>query len=124
MTNLNRNEWDTYLMFKKFDKEAAHDYKIQCKKRHNLIKKNSNIFDIHNAANWSLVKSYGIDGYIIKMLYPNNLNMFDKKEIEDALTINKNYSAYDCTGRAFTSWISFFDVPQGCIIYHSIGFDY
>lgn len=115
-------DWMIYALMRKSDMNAAKKFKSACRQSDKLIKVNNNAFDIYNAKNWKTIKSNGIDGYIEKMLYPCQLDDTDKAEIVNGLKMTIN-SPYDCTGKAFTQWIAFFNVPSGCFIYHSIGFD-
>lgn len=41
----------------------------------------------------------------------------EKAEFKDAFWIECPYSAYDCTGAIFTSFINVFDVPKGTIVH-------
>ena len=46
----------------------------------------------------------------------------EKRELMDEWWIHI-YSPYDCTGKEFTQWIGFFEVPNGTWIYHRKGID-
>lgn len=48
----------------------------------------------------------------------------EMQEFVDSIRIRPHYSAYDCTGEAFTMWISWHRNPSGLIsIVHHIGLD-
>lgn len=72
---------------------------------------------------WTIIRDYGIDGYLMKRFIPGGMTEAEKAEFEDYEWIELRWSPYDCTGRAFSQWMSFHDVPGGTWVYHSIGFD-
>lgn len=119
---MNKLDWMIYAMMRKDDINAAKKFKTYCRQNDKLIKVNNNAFDIYNAKNWKIINDDGIDGYIEKMLYPRQLTKDEQSEIANGLHLTIN-SPYDCTGKAFTRWIEFYNVPSGCFIYHSVGFD-
>lgn len=73
-----------------------------------------------------MVKSYGMDGYVLKFPLPENIT-----SAEDADEYFREYeylyyrpSAYDCTGQHFTSWYKIFRKPDGRFwAYHSVSVD-
>lgn len=69
----------------------------------------------------TLVKDYGIDGYIVRFEMPDTDDpeaWFDNNE-----RLRMRYSAYDCTGQAFTQWHAFKTLGGRKVCYHSIAFD-
>ena len=73
-----------------------------------------------------MVKSYGMDGYVLKFPLPGSIT-----SAEDADEYFREYeylyyrpSAYDCTGQHFTSWYKIFRKPDGRFwAYHSVSVD-
>lgn len=54
----------------------------------------------------------------LKYFFPDEHWMEEEKaEFKDAFWIKAPYSAYDCTGAIFTSFINIFNVPKGTIVY-------
>lgn len=75
--------------------------------------------------NTSLVKDYGIDGYIEKIELPF---MFSKDEakryVESNIVMEYYPSQYDCTGQCFTSWYRIFKNSKNrYICYHRLSVD-
>ena len=73
----------------------------------------------------TLVKDYGIDGFILKIDLPDWIKSEDDaveyfKENEE---IRISPSPFDCTGRLFTSWYKVFNTNGTWKAYHSIGAD-
>ena len=69
----------------------------------------------------TLVKDHGIDGYVIRFEMPDVSDpeaWFDNNE-----RLRMRYSAYDCTGQAFTQWHAFKTLGGRKVCYHSIAFD-
>lgn len=73
-----------------------------------------------------IVKDYGIDGYILLMELPGDFET--EKEAESWFLenewINSYYSAYDCTGQAFSSWVKVCKRRGKWYAYHRISFDF
>ena len=69
----------------------------------------------------------GIDGYVELIQVPYCFDSFSKEEVEnwfdDNCTYGPIHSAYDCTGRPFTSWFKVFRRQGHWFVYHSVGFD-
>lgn len=75
--------------------------------------------------NTSLVKDYGIDGYIEKIELPF---MFSKDEanryVESNIVMEYYTSQYDCTGQCFTSWYRIYKNSKNrYICYHRVSVD-
>lgn len=74
-----------------------------------------------------IVKDYGIDGFISLHLLPEFLEGSSiedvKKYFEEEEVIECPYSAYDCTGRPFTSWYKIFRRHNRWYAYHSVAID-
>lgn len=72
-----------------------------------------------------IVKDEGMDGYVILMELPAFLKSNEDAEeyFEDHHAIRNMPSAFDCTGRAFTSWYKVFRRRDKFFAYHSVGFD-
>lgn len=73
----------------------------------------------------SIVKDYGIDGYVVLYQLPEFLkNTEDATEyFEENEVMVCRPSMYDCTGQAFTSWYKIFERRGKMWVYHSISFD-
>lgn len=72
-----------------------------------------------------IVKEYGIDGYITLLPLPEYLKTIDgaREYFEDVEYIQPFPSAYDCTGRPFTSWYKVFQRGGRFWAYHAVSFD-
>lgn len=73
----------------------------------------------------TLVKDYGIDGYIILFELPEYLESQQQAEeyFEENEVIKAAPSIYDCTGQAFTSWYKIFKRRNKFFAYHGVSFD-
>lgn len=73
-----------------------------------------------------IVKDNGIDGYIELVFIPLE-TATDKETVEDFFRayrcIEPRYSAYDCTGCAFTNWFKVFKRRGFWYAYHSVSYD-
>ena len=69
----------------------------------------------------TLVKSYGIDGYIVRFDMPDVSD--PEAWFDDNERLVCRPSMYDCTGQAFTAWRKFATLGGRKVCYHSIGFD-
>lgn len=72
-----------------------------------------------------VIKDDGIDGYIVLFPFADDIQTAEEaKEIFEAYYyIEKTYSYYDCTGKAFTSWYKIIEKNGRFWAYHAIGFD-
>ena len=72
-----------------------------------------------------IVSDNGIDGYIVLYPLPEYIQTAEeaKEYFNQYEYIEMTYSAYDCTGKAFTSWYKIFNRNNRFFVYHSIGFD-
>lgn len=69
----------------------------------------------------TLVKDYGIDGYITLYELPD---VSDPVEyFEENERIHYVPRAWDCTGQAFTEWYKIFKRHGKTMVYHRIGYD-
>lgn len=75
----------------------------------------------------TVVRDYGVDGYVILFQLPEFL---DNETQEDAIDwfceecyIRPTCSAYDCTGKPFTNWFKVFRRRGHWFAYHSVLFD-
>ena len=74
----------------------------------------------------TIVREFGIDGFIVKFPLPARLTSF---EAADEYFMETEYmecrpSMYDCTGQLFTSWYKIFRKPDGRFwCYHHISRD-
>lgn len=72
-----------------------------------------------------IIKEYGINGYIVLVNLPNELNTME--EAMDYFERNEKISCpnsiYDCTGYPFTSWYKIFKRRNRFMAYHRISFD-
>lgn len=119
MNMMSRCDWVLYAAIRNaLGKKEADDFKR--KRRKDAAKLNRRV----NDNGFRICFQNGCDGYCEKRFYDIRLTDEDKADIENDIRIERPYSAYDCTGNAFTSWISFFDVPGGTWCYHSIAFDF
>lgn len=74
----------------------------------------------------SLVKDYGIDGYIELIELPYEFD--DEDEVrewfkESHLYHTYHWSPYDCTGQLFTNWFKPVKRRGKWFVYHSVGVD-
>ena len=115
---MTRADWEFYAILRRIKgKRAANAFKSYKNKK----KRKYGLGEIEDP--FRICIDMGMDGYIKKRLYSANLTDEDKADIENDICISRRYSAYDCTGEAFTSWISFFHVPGGTWCYHCVSFD-
>lgn len=74
-----------------------------------------------------IIRDDGMDGYISLMQLPETLDDASKEDavewFENMCYIEPTYSAYDCTGRPFTSWYKVFRRRGHWFAYHSVAFD-
>ena len=77
-----------------------------------------------------LIKDYGIDGCILLIELPSEINSVKIDSFELAEEYFKAYeyrkcrpSMYDCTGQSFTSWYKIIKRNNKFYAYHCIGFD-
>ena len=120
MSRMTPDDWMVYGILRNLQgKDYAEKY------RHKRNKRNAE-FGIGSPKkddSWTVVKDSGIDGVLVKQFIPGSMSDEDKTDFEKSAWIECPFSPYDCTGKPFTNWISFFDVPTGVWVYHSIGLD-
>ena len=120
MSRMTREDWMVYGILRSLrGKDYAEKY------RHKRNKRNAE-FGIglpKPETGWAMVKDYGIDGMLVKKFIPGAMDEEAKADFEEANQIECPPSAYDCTGKPFTGWMSFFDVPGGVWAYHRICVD-
>lgn len=102
------------------DREKANETVVKCKKDIRSYYRRQ-----REELNTSLVKDYGIDGYIEKIELPF---MFSKDEakryVESNIVMEYYPSQYDCTGQCFTSWYRVFKNSKNrYICYHRVSVD-
>lgn len=120
MSRMTRNDWTVYgLLRAAVSKAAAEKY------RHDLNAKYAKygVGTPSDDPKWTLVQDLGIDGVLVKKFIPGAMSEESKEIFEKENCIERPFSAYDCTGKTFTSWMSFFDVPGGVWAYHRISID-
>lgn len=70
---------------------------------------------------------YGENGYDFRILQVENPKDWTDEEIEEYIMCEVGYppicSPYDCTGKRFTSWVSWSRQPIGIVMIHSFGLD-
>lgn len=116
MSRMNRSNWEAYAALRStLGKAAAESYRHKVNSRNAL-----RMVEPDREPDWKIVKDYGIDGYLAKCFFPGFPNT---RNLIDDLWIEPVYSAYDCTGCMFTSWIECFPVPGGVWVYHRISCD-
>lgn len=74
----------------------------------------------------TIVKDYGIDGFVIRKPLPDFLTTMEDAEewFEENEYMRCRPSMYDCTGDMFTSWYKIYKAKDGRFwCYHSIGVD-
>jgi len=73
----------------------------------------------------TLVKDYGIDGYIELVALPSFIKTKEEADMyfEENNALRISPSIYDCTGRAFTGWFKTFLRRGRYMAYHSVCFD-
>lgn len=69
-----------------------------------------------------LVKDYGIDGYIEKLIVPFDISDAELW-FEEEVYIPSPNSYYDCTGRVFTGWHRIYKQGERTVIYHRVCVD-
>lgn len=120
MSRMTRDDWTVYSLLRtSIGKAAAEEY------RHKLNAKYAK-YGIGTPAydwEWTIVKDLGIDGVLVKQFVPGPMSTEDRAAFEDDNRIEIPLSAFDCTGRPFTSWMAFYDIPGGVWVYHRIGID-
>ena len=78
---------------------------------------------------WRTVYSneYGEGGYDFRILQVGNPADWTDEEIEEYIMCEVGYppicSPYDCTGKRFTSWVSWSRQPVGIVMIHNWGLD-
>ena len=72
-----------------------------------------------------IVKDYGIDGYIELFQFPENVKTIEdaKEWFDENERKSFNYTAYDCTGQAFTGWEKIFVRNGKFYCYHRVCYD-
>lgn len=108
---MTRQEYEIYLLYKRFIPEKAHDYLIKCRKRDRMEE---------FCTNHSLKVVYieiSDDSWIEKTVYSYEFSAKDIEEYTDYQWITI-HSSYDCTGREFTRDIRCFPVNGKTIVYH------
>ena len=72
-----------------------------------------------------LIRDDGMDEYVELIELPDYLENKEEAEtyFEEHHAICARTSAFDCTGQAFTSWVSIFRRRNHWIAYHSVVFD-
>ncbi len=97
------------------------------------LRNNPNIIDakrklrafINKPKNETLVKDYGIDGYISLIRLPKKLETEEaaRNYFEEEEYLVCRPSQYDCTGQAFTCWYKLFKRQGSWMAYHRVAFD-
>lgn len=72
-----------------------------------------------------LAWSYGIDGYVELITFPDGIasTEFVEAIFDDFIKVEYRPTYYDCTGQAFTNWHKTFKRNGRYCIYHSVGID-
>lgn len=72
-----------------------------------------------------IVRDDGMDGFVSLEMLPDWIGSEEEavEFFEDYLYIQPLYSAYDCTGRPFTSWYKVFRRGDRFWAYHCVGYD-
>lgn len=116
--------------FKKEHKERAAvvDKYIKNVKKdiRSYVSKNRNIQSVGNSfIEQRIVKDYGLDGFIELVGFPIICLDYESAEefFKEWLYIEPYRSAYDCTGKPFTSWYKIFERNGQFYAYHSVSFD-
>lgn len=119
MSRLYEHDWRIYAILRDLHgKERAEEF------RHNKNREyREKCIGNKQKAAWTLVKDFGMDGFIIKTFVPKKLTIDERFEITDMEWRAVPYSAYDCTGYPFSTQLSFYEVPTGTWIYHHISYD-
>ena len=108
---MTRNDYEIYLLLKKFNTKAAHDFLI----KHRKIDRD--MFENENFNKSFINPNSSYDSWIEKEVYPFE---FTEEEIESYIEDNwlSIYSWYDCTGKTFTRRIKIFPLQGKTIVYH------
>ena len=120
MSRMTQADWTVYGVLRNVKGKAyAEEY------RHKRNKKNAEYgIGLRKRDNgWTLVKDYDINGILVKQFICGEMTEMDQAVFEEQEWISIPYSPYDCTGKPFSQWMSFFKVPGGYWIYHRIGID-
>lgn len=82
---------------------------------------------LHRSHNTKIIRDDGIDGYVSLSQLPEFLDNTSKDEAVEWFKYNcyiePTYSAYDCTGKPFTSWFKVFRRQEHWFVFHCVGFD-
>lgn len=119
MSRLQKEDWSVYAILRDlYGKGKAEKFRHKKNRKYReLCIKNK------QEDSWTLVKDYGMDGFIIKTFVPKKLTIDERVEITDMEWRAVPYPAYDCTGCPFSTQLSFYEVPAGTWIYHHISYD-
>ena len=73
----------------------------------------------------SLIKDYGVDGYVELIELPEYLETKDdaREYFDEEEWIHAYPSMYDCTGQRFTNWAKIFQRRGRWMAYHRVSFD-
>ena len=113
---INRIHWEIFCIIKKtLGEESAKDYLSTLRKRKSAPYKSA----------WNFV-CFDEDGINTcryeKQFVPYHLTEEEKEVFREENEI-RIFSPYDCTGKIFTVWIDFYEIPKGTWIYHCKGID-
>ena len=89
------------------------------------LKREIRSFTNKPASEEKLVKDYGVDGAVVLFPLPARLDSMEAAVdyFMDCEYIHSPNSAYDCTGRCFTSWFKIVEKNGRFWAYHSIARD-
>lgn len=123
-TSLLREAYEELFLFKNLCQEFGVDYDKATKR----IKKSIREY-YKRQRERNIIKDYGIDGYVELLELPISVDTWKTEEKvceyfeESEFYIEPYYSAYDCTGKAFTSWFKPVLRRGKWYVYHSVCFD-
>lgn len=119
MSRMTDVDWSVYAVLRNVKGKAyAEEY------RHKRNKRNAEYgIDLRKPNDWTIVKGYDTGGVLVKRFIPGEMEVQGKRNFEEREWIEAPMLSYDCTGKPFSLWMEFFDVPGGTWVYHRIGLD-
>ena len=120
MAKLTRDQWLVYSIFRAIKgREKAEEYKrkASAKNRHYGV----NVEATENP--WKLAYTDDYDTATFKRFFPGELTEEERAAIIEATWIDCPNTQWDCTGKWFSSGISFYRVPGGFWVYHFMACD-
>lgn len=121
-----RIDYEILRTYEELRREVPARYTEHVKERIRDIKASIREYRDRNAnPDMKVIKDYGIDGVVLLVQLPEYVKSQEDAEdyFDSKLYIPMVYSAYDCTGRAFTGWYKVFKRRGRYMVYHRIAYD-